>query len=257
MPEAFEVSLITSCMELLSWCFFPWSWNQEFPQLLKLEDLLMAQYHWRTTDKRKRLVFVHFYDPWQSFILYRKDCKHLRHHILQNYARIAFRLLIKLTPHRIVVTVISIAFILAKGIAAYRRLASISITLDIVFGLLSLEYVCYSIVQVCLMRTVSWPGYGGLVFTIKSTVPFGDGGFIQIILVESSILRHQVRSFIDHTMQNSCRYSLYIMQLSRLAWCMAPWRSLGIFPSWSCSTQSLSGFVQLWSLSQSALLWSS
>jgi hypothetical protein len=80
-------------------------------------------------------------DRWQSFILYRKDCKYFHHHILQNYARIAFRLLIKLTPHRIVVTVISIAFILAKGIAAYRRLASISITLDIVFGLLSLEYV--------------------------------------------------------------------------------------------------------------------
>lgn len=51
------------------------------------------------------------------------------------------RLPVKLTPHRITVIIVSLAFILAKGITAYHRLTSISITLDVVFGLLSLEYV--------------------------------------------------------------------------------------------------------------------
>jgi hypothetical protein len=49
------------------------------------------------------------------------------------------RLLVKLTPHRITVVVISLVFIFAKGITAYRHLGSVSIILDVVFGLLTLE----------------------------------------------------------------------------------------------------------------------
>jgi len=48
-------------------------------------------------------------------------------------------LLIKLTPYRITVVIISLGFILAKGITAYRHLGSVSMALDVVFGLLSLE----------------------------------------------------------------------------------------------------------------------
>ena len=49
------------------------------------------------------------------------------------------RFLVDLSPHRITVVVISLIFICAKGVTAYRRLVSVSIILDVVFALLSLE----------------------------------------------------------------------------------------------------------------------
>ena len=72
---------------------------------------------------------------------------HLRQHNATTL--ILSRLLIKLTPHRIIVTLVSLVFILAKGVSAYRHLATISITLDILFGLLSLEYVFHCTIPVC------------------------------------------------------------------------------------------------------------